>query len=335
MSCDRIEPVDHGGDLDAARRRFPAAPEPWIDLSTGINPHAYPLPAFAADDWCRLPQSSAQQALLEAAARCYGAGSAEMVVAAAGSQALIQILPRLMDATDVAVLGPTYAEHAIAWSRCGHRVSERADLDDMTAARIVVVVNPNNPTGRIIAVDALQRLAAELEERRGLLIIDEAFVDFTPEASLVPQLPSSAIVLRSFGKTYGLGGLRLGFAIARPALAHRLRAELGPWTVSGPALIAGAKALADGEWLVAMRQQLERDGTRLGEMLEATGFASIGGTHLFRLGAHANARASADVLGRHGIYVRRFAAQPDWLRFGLPGNEAEWTRLSAALAEAS
>lgn len=335
MSCDRIEPVDHGGDLDAARRRFPAAPEPWIDMSTGINPHAHPLPAFAADDWRRLPQSSAQQALLEAAARRYGAGSAEMVVAAAGSQALIQILPRLMDATDVAVLGPTYAEHAIAWSRCGHRVSERADLDDMTAARIVVVVNPNNPTGRIIAVDELQRLAAELEERRGLLIIDEAFVDFTPEASLVPQLPSSAIVLRSFGKTYGLGGLRLGFAIARPALAHRLRAELGPWTVSGPALIAGAKALADGEWLVVMRQQLERDGTRLGEMLEATGFATIGGTHLFRLVAHANARAIADVLGRHGIYVRRFAAQPDWLRFGLPGNEAEWTRLSAALAEAS
>lgn len=334
MSGGRIEPVDHGGDLEAARRRFPAAPQPWIDLSTGINPHAYPLPAFTADDWHRLPQSSAQKGLLEAAARRYGAASADMVVAAPGSQALIQILPRLMDPTNVAILGPTYAEHAVAWSRCGHRVFESTHLDDMTASGVVVVVNPNNPTGRIVAADELQRLAAALEQRRGLLVVDEAFVDFSAEVSLVPQLPSSAIVLRSFGKTYGLGGLRLGFAIARPDLARRLRADLGPWTVSGPALIAGAKALADGAWIEAMRSQLERDCTRLDAMLRTAGFAGIGGTHLFRLVQHPRAHAIADALGRHGIYVRRFSAQHDWLRFGLPGSETEWARLSAALGDA-
>lgn len=333
MTAVGIEPVAHGGNIDAARRQYPDAPEPWIDLSTGVNPHAYPFAAPAAEDWTRLPQPSAEVALRETAARRYGVPDVGMVVAAPGSQALIQAVPRLLDAADVVVLSPTYAEHAIAWVRCGHRVIERDALDDVGDARVVIVVNPNNPTGRAVPRKELCRLAAVLEQRNGLLVVDEAFADFEPGLSLAPQLPPSAIVLRSFGKAYGLAGLRLGFALAHQGLAERLRADLGPWCVSGPAMTIGAAALADADWLEAMRARLGEDCQRLDVLLGGAGFKASGGTHLFRLVQHPKARVMADGLGRRGICVRRFAQQPTWLRFGLPGADTAWMRLEQALAE--
>lgn len=328
-----IEPVAHGGNIDAARRQFPDAPEPWIDLSTGVNPHPYPFSAPAAEAWTRLPQPSAELALREAAARRYGVPGAGMVVAAPGSQALIQAVPRLADSTDVVVLAPTYAEHAIAWARCGHRVVERGSLDDIGNARVVVVVNPNNPTGRGVAREELCRLATVLEQRNGLLVVDEAFADFEPGLSLAPQLPPAAIVLRSFGKAYGLAGLRLGFALAHQELAEKLRADLGPWCVSGPALTIGAAALIDTSWLETMRVRLGEACQRLDALLDGAGCKVSGGTHLFRLAQHPKAHSMADGLGRRGICVRRFAQQPTWLRLGLPGAEDAWTRLGRALAE--
>ncbi|CAN1724517.1 Threonine-phosphate decarboxylase [Hyphomicrobium sp. 1Nfss2.1] len=333
MTAGRIEPVDHGGDLDTARRRYPGAQLPWIDLSTGINPRPYPFTMPPMEAWTQLPQRSAELALRQAAADRYGAPGVEMVVSAPGSQALIQVLPRLIDPADVTVLAPTYAEHAIAWARCGHRVSERSAIDDVGAARVVVVVNPNNPTGAIVSTDALCELASALETRRGLLVVDEAFADFAPEASLVSRLPERCIVLRSLGKAYGLGGVRAGFAIAQPTLAEELRAEIGPWAVSGPALAIGRAALADVDWLSAAKARLTEDCQRLDAMLKAIGITLIGGTHLFRLVRHDDAAIIADRLGRNGIIVRRFAAQPTWLRFGLPGSEDAWKRLSSALKD--
>lgn len=333
MTAVGVEPVDHGGNIDAARRRYPDAVEPWIDLSTGVNPHPYPFAAPDIEAWTRLPQPSAELALREAAARRYGVFDVDMVVAAPGSQALIQAVPRLVEPTDVVVLGPTYAEHAIAWTRCGHHVVERDTLGDIGAARVAVVVNPNNPTGRVVPRNELIRIGAVLEQRRGLLVVDEAFADFEPELSLAPQLPPRAIVLRSFGKAYGLAGLRLGFALAHSELADRLRADLGPWSVSGPALTIGAAALADADWLASMKAALADDCRRLDALLIAAGFELLGGTHLFRLVRHTAAREFADTLGRHGICVRRFAAQPTWLRFGLPGSEPAWARLESALTK--
>lgn len=330
----RSETVEHGGDLAAARLRFPAARGPWIDLSTGINPHAYTLPAIDAEVWRRLPQSSDERSVLQAASLRYGC-QADRIVAAPGSQALIQVLPRLVNSVDVAVLGPTYGEHAIAWARCGHRIVGRRALSDIGDARVVVVVNPNNPTGRVIAADELRALAAVLAERGGLLVVDEAFADFAgPNVSVAAQLPPATVVLRSFGKAYGIAGVRLGFAVADPALCAKLRVELGPWAVSGPALAIGAAALADTRWLAEMRAKLPEDRRRLDALLQARGFSIEGGTHLFCLARHAQAQSIADKLGRSGIHVRRFAAEPAWLRFGLPGAEAEWRRLADALAGA-
>jgi cobalamin biosynthesis protein CobC len=326
------EPLAHGGDLDAVRKRFPGAPEPWIDLSTGINPVPYPLPVLDADVWSRLPARAEEDELLAAAALRYRVSSAEMIVPASGTQALIQLLPRLVPASSVEILGPTYEEHEACWRRQGHRVSVIERFEPSDRAEVVVVVNPNNPTGRLISTNALREVASRLARKGGLLIVDEAFIDVLPEtASLTGDFPPATIVLRSFGKTYGLAGLRLGFAIADETLARRIRAELGPWAVSGPALAVGKAALRDQAWFAGTVAKLRSDQARLDRMLENAGFTLIGGTPLFRLARHASASGVVEKLGRHGIHVRAFPHEPQWLRFGFPGNEPAWERLSIAL----
>lgn len=322
----------HGGNVDAARQRFPSAPEPWIDLSTGINPYPYAVPPLDPEIWSRLPQRSHGLALREAATRCYRAQDPGMVVPASGTQALIQTLPRLIARSQVAILSPTYTEHATAW-RQGHYVVEVPDLTTIASARVVIVVNPNNPTGQTIPTERLRELAAELQSRDGLLVVDEAFADvMAPDVSLVPDLPPATIVLRSFGKMYGLAGLRLGFAIAHEELATLLRDHLGPWAVSGPALSIGAAALADTAWRDETVTRLQNAQRRLDALLETCGGCSvIGGTPLFRLVTHSRAAQVADTLAQHGILVRQFSYAPTWLRFGLPGPEAAWQRLEHAL----
>lgn len=316
--------VAHGGDLGEVRRRHPGAPQPWIDLSTGINPLPYPVADLPADAWSRLPSHEAEQTLIAAAAARYRC-EASQLVAAPGTQALIQIVPRLVARSRVAIVGPTYAEHELNWRRHGHDVAVAASLD-AADADVVVVVNPDNPTGRLLPTQALRGVAAQL------LIVDEAFVDLLPnEASLAGNLPDNAIVLRSFGKVYGLAGLRLGFAIAAVPLAQRLRDELGPWAVSGPALAIGAAALADDAWLQETAARLAGDVRQLDALLVSAGFTVLGGTPLFRLASHREAQEKVEDLARQGIHVRAFADRPTCLRFGLPRGDEEFRRLSAAL----
>ncbi|WP_439499581.1 threonine-phosphate decarboxylase CobD [Bosea sp. (in: a-proteobacteria)] len=321
----------HGGDLAQAKALFPDAPEPWIDLSTGINPIPYPLPELPLSLWQRLPGAQDEAALLAAARGAYRVPDAAGIVAAPGTQILIELLPRLVEPGPVAVLGPTYGEHALAWRKAGMALREIAKRDEAGDARVVVLVNPNNPDGRLVGRAELSALAQSLAARDGLLVIDEAFVDFTPEASLIPELPPATLVLRSFGKTYGLAGLRLGFAIGEPVLTGRLRAALGPWAVAGPALHVGACALADKAWLDNARIDRTRDAARLDALLAPRGDV-VGGTALFRLLETRDAAALFAHLGRGGIYARRFQHDAARLRFGLPGDETSWTRLAAALA---
>lgn len=336
MGGDPLTPVPHGGDLDAARARFPGAPEPWIDLSTGINPEAYPLPRLSPETWVRLPQASDLLRLQQAAQGRYGAQRVDQIVPAPGTQALIQILPGLVPCGRVAVLGPTYGEHVAAWRRAGHEAREVPDLDAVYGARVVVVVNPDNPTGRIVPAEVLRALAGHLHDADGLLVVDEAFADVAPDdASVVRRLPPSTVVLRSLGKMYGLAGVRLGFAVAHEAMATRLRDALGPWAVSGPALAIGTAALADDAWLEAARNTLQQDALRLDALLVASGATLVGGTSLFRLASYDAAPSVAERLGRAGILVRTFPYEPTWLRFGIPGDEEAWTRLAAALQTAA
>jgi cobalamin biosynthetic protein CobC len=326
----------HGGNLGAARRLFPNAPTPWIDLSTGVNPQAYPLPPLASGDWARLPEPEPVAALEAEAARRYGADAGQ-TIAASGTQAVIQLLARLRPARRVAILGFTYRGHERAWAAAGAKVETVENIADLAAADVAIVVNPNNPDGRLTDRARLAEIHAEIAARGGILVVDEAFMDLNArDDSLAPILPGkSAIILRSFGKTYGLAGLRLGFAIASQDIAGTLRDGLGPWPVSGPAIAVGRVALADDAWLEQAGLRLARDAGRLDRLLVERGFESSGGTTLFRLARHPRAADVFVDLMRCGILVRPFSAFPDRLRFGLPGDAEAWRRLEAALQSRS
>jgi len=326
-------PLPHGGDLDAARRLFLGAPEPFIDLSTGINPSPYPMPRLAAEAFTRLPAAGALRALAAVAARAYGAPSAAQIAPAPGTQLLLPLVAALAPPGSAAILAPTYAELARAATLAGHRVQAVRAIGDIGDARLVILANPNNPDGRLHSRDALLALASGLRPRGGLLVVDEAFMDVGPlDASLAAEVGrGNVVVLRSFGKFFGLAGIRLGFALAAPALAARLSAALGPWAVSGPALAVGTKALADAAWIERTRRRLAKAAERLDAILSGAALEIVGGTTLFRLVRTPAASDLFDHLGRAGILVRVFADHPRWVRLGLPGNAPAWRRLQAAL----
>lgn len=322
----------HGGDLAWASARFGTPAAGWLDLSTGINPVPYPMPALPDDIWQRLPSTADMRALIDAAAACYGVSDTTAIVAANGSQAILQVLPRLIPTGRVAIVTPSYGEYAPCFRSAGHEIVPVTDIAAAaTAAPAVVLANPNNPDGRTVAPDDLIALAQAFAARGGWLVVDEAFADAAPEFSVASHAGREGlVVLRSFGKFFGLAGLRLGFALAPPSLAERLRAALGPWPVNGPAIAIGTQALADRNWAGWTRERLKRDSARLAILLKDSGLGIGGRTANFCLVVDERAADLFDHLGRSGILVRAFPEQPTWLRFGLP-DAAGFARLEAAL----
>ncbi|MCC7321819.1 MAG: threonine-phosphate decarboxylase [Rubellimicrobium sp.] len=327
---------DHGGDLDAAMAQFGGPEADWIDLSTGINRRPRPLPAIPDHAWRRLPTRADQDGLVATAARAWCAAPDLAGIALAGAQAAIQCMPHLAPAGEARVLGPTYNEHAATLRAQGWSVTGVSRPEDLAGAGLAVLVNPNNPDGRRLAPGAVLALA----RRVGMLVVDESFGDVAPRLSVLPRLTAEAgagrvVVLRSFGKFWGLAGLRLGFAFAAPPVIERIRALAGPWPVPGPAIAAGMAALADHPWAEAMRATLAADALRADALALAAGWRVLGGTSLFRLYATPDAAAARARLARHHIWSRLFPHDPHWLRLGLPGPEAEWQRLRAAMADDS
>ncbi|WP_137933219.1 threonine-phosphate decarboxylase CobD [Mesorhizobium comanense] len=326
--------VDHGGSLGRARALFPNAVLPFVDLSTGINPHSYPLFDLPATSLWRLPEAARARELIEIAATTYGAPSPANIVAAPGTQILLPRVASLVPPGKALVLGPTYAEHARAAAIAGHDVVEVNDFSALAGADLAIIVNPNNPDGRIIGRDRLLALALDLRARGGLLVVDEAFMDVGPrEHSLAGDVDQGGIVvLRSFGKFFGLAGLRLGFALSDAETVRRLDTQFGPWAVAGPALEYGIRALGDIAWQDAMRGSLADASARLDALFGRFGIAVAGGTTLFRYLDLPDAPDLFSALGGAGILLRHFAERPHALRAGLPGNEDEWERLESALA---
>ena len=325
---------EHGGNLAAAVRRWGIPREAWLDLSTGINPCPWPLPPLPQEAVHRLPDEDDD--LAEAACRCYGARHALPVP---GSQAAIAWLPRLRRPGRIGVISPTYTEHAHHWRLAGHTVvalSSDAVEAALSELDVLVLVRPNNPDGRVIPRESVLDWWQRLREREGWLIVDEAFVDATPEDSLAAFAHEPGlIVLRSLGKFFGLPGLRLGFVLATTSLLARLADNMGPWAVSAPARYWGSRALRDVDWQRRMRERLARMQPRLDQLLQKAGLPVCGGTLLFRQVAHADAEDICETLGALGILIRYFPANRfsgPALRFGLPGDEAQWSRLEHALA---
>ncbi|MGL9618721.1 threonine-phosphate decarboxylase CobD [Bradyrhizobium sp. U531] len=318
---------EHGGNLDLAQQRFGGRAEDWIDLSTGINRLPYPVGEVSARAWTALPSRAEIEALHQAAHHAYRTRAP--LVALGGAQAAIQLLPQLAPPGRARILAPTYNEYAGVLAAAGWDVQEVEEPAALEGADLAIVVNPNNPDGRRHSPKDLLALLPHV----GRLVIDESFADAVPQLSLASEADRPGLlILRSFGKFYGLAGLRLGFAISNAADIDKLVAFSGPWPVSGAAIAIGCRALRDDAWADATSARLVRDSARLDEMARVQGWRLVGGAPLFRLYETPNALAAQEKLARGHIWSRVFAQQPTWLRLGLPGSAAEWTRLAEVLA---
>ncbi|MCK1715390.1 MULTISPECIES: threonine-phosphate decarboxylase CobD [unclassified Bradyrhizobium] len=318
---------EHGGNLDQARLRFGGRAEDWIDLSTGINRLPYPVGEIDAHHWNALPSRSEIETLHQAAQHAYGTSAP--IIAMSGAQAAIQLLPQLAPHGRARILAPTYNEYAAVLSVAGWEVEQVSELDALAGADLAIVVNPNNPDGRCHPPKDLLALLPCV----GRLVIDESFADAVPHLSLASEAErAELLILRSFGKFYGLAGLRLGFALGNAADIARLAAMSGPWPISGAAIAIGRRALRDDDWARATSARLARDSLRLDAMAQSQGWRLAGGTPLFRLYETADAPAAQEKLARGRIWSRVFAQQPTWLRLGLPGSEVEWARLAEVLS---
>ncbi len=303
-----------------------------LDLSATGNPDGWPVPPLPPAVWRDLPASD--DGLEAAAATYYGNAN---LLPVAGALAATRLLPAMLPRAVVACIGPLANPHVEAWTQIGHRprLLQNATLPRALAAATpyVLLANPNDPTAdrhpHAVAVDA----AKQLKKRGGWLIVDESHIDPTPEESLTPLAGTAEapnlIVLRSLDHFFGLAGVRVGFVFAAPDLLAKMAAAMGPWTVAGPSRAAARLALLDRDWQAAMRPRLLAAGQRLHLLLAS--FGEVKSTALFAALNTPQAAELHDHLTRHDILVHHFE-QGSLLRFGLPGGDADWQRLSAALA---
>jgi len=318
---------DHGGNLDLACARFGGRVEDWVDLSTGINRQPYPVGDLTERAWTALPSRAEIEALHAAARKTYETSAP--LLAVAGAQTAIQMLPHLAPPGRARMISPTYNEYAPLLSAAGWQVEEACELDALAGADLAIVVNPNNPDGRHHDPRELLALASRVKR----LLVDESFIDAVPGVSLASEAGKPGLlVLRSFGKFYGLAGLRLGFVLGSEADVAALAAMAGPWPVSGAAIEIGRRALLDRAWAEATRARLARDSLRIDGLAQSAGWKLVGGAPLFRLYDTGDAVAAQERLAHAKIWSRIFSGKPGWLRLGLPGGEAEWERLATVLS---
>lgn len=314
--------IYHGGALDLAVAEYGGQADEWLDLSTGINPYHYPIDFVSPLSWAQLPQKTALNELLAAASGAYRCPK-KHIFAANGTQYLIETLPQIMPKSTIAILSPTYQEHEQNWHKHGHNVILVDDVEQAKQADHLIIVNPNNPTGKLFAPQALQSLHKYFADKGGYLIIDEAFMDMTPDMSMAPYAGQDGlIVLRSFGKFFGLAGVRVGFILADEKIVGKLEQHSGLWGISGMAIDVAAYALNDHKWQQDMRQTLAADMLDMCGILQHNQFEVIGRTTLFCLVKMPNGAASAHKyfakLAQQHILTRKFMDDQTILRFGLP-----------------
>ena len=314
----------HGGRLAVAQERYGSA-EPWIDLSTGINPVPWPGSSRIAVDWASLPDPSALAELEAVAAAHFGVPPAH-VCAVPGSEIGLRIVGRLLD-RPACYLTPGYRTHGEAFAKA----RPVGDPAEAPPGSVLIMASPNNPDGRVFAREQLLALT----ERMQWLVVDEAFADCMPGGSIAPDVGEGRqlIVLRSFGKFFGLAGARLGFVLGPTAIVAACRRMLGDWPVSAAAIAFGTAAYRDRGWINATIESLREQAAGLDALLARHGLVARGECPLFRLVERDDAAQLFEHLARRAILTRPFDAQPKWLRFGLPPDAAAMERLDKALAD--
>ncbi len=321
--------LEHGGNLALAAKQYNIPLENWLDLSTGINPNAYPIPPIAPDVWQRLPLDD--DGLIAAACAHYGA---PFVLPTAGSQAALQVLPTMRAPCKVAMLSPMYNEHAHAWQRAGHQVLTFAGYPDehtLNTADVLLVCNPNNPTAAQFSAENLLAWHATLAKCGGWLVVDEAFGDANPEQSIAQHTYlEGLIVLRSLGKFFGLAGARVGFLLANQELLNSAQESIGPWSLTGPSRFIAKQALLDTQWQQLARLQLAASSQRMAQLLTQYGLRPAASNALFQYVPTQNAQLVQQQLAQQGVWVRYFSEHTA-LRFGLPA-ETAWNKFESALS---
>jgi cobalamin biosynthetic protein CobC len=326
--------LEHGGNLAAAAKQYDIPLEDWLDLSTGINPDGYPIAGIPAAAWQKLPLED--DGLIEAACAYYGC---QFALPSAGSQAALQILPQLRAASKVAMPKLMYQEHANAWQANGHEVIKFDFFPDekiVEQVDVLLLCNPNNPTATKFSVAELLSWHVALAARGGWLVVDEAFMDATPERSIAKYTHLEGLfALRSLGKFFGLAGARVGFLLAEERMLKQMQEAIGPWSITGPSRLIAKQALLDKGWQEKARIQLAENSQKLAKLLTQYHLTPMSGTALFQFVPTRNAQALQQHLAQQGIWIRLFSDAPGLsagaaVRFGLPPEDG-WERLESAL----
>ncbi|WP_117235498.1 threonine-phosphate decarboxylase [Vibrio maerlii] len=337
--------IHHGGKLLEAIGVYGGSKEEWVDVSTGVSPYTYPVTSIPLEAWNRLPEDNDG---LEIAAQSYY-NSRITPVAIAGSQAAIMLLPLIVTehlgrCGTICLPSVGYKEHQHAWQKLRHN-NQMWDLDfyddipsdeQVKRADVILIINPNNPTGYFIDQQTMHRLQQQLHAKGGRLIVDEAFMDCTPEKSILPtfntqsKLDENLIVLRSVGKFFGLAGARVGFVFAVSPILQKLREEIGPWTVTGPARWVVNQALQDGTWQQQTRQQLKTDITRLESLISNAWRCHYTSGNLFVTAYLNNAEITHQTMCKNQV-LARLCDENNAIRFGLPKQDWQWDRLEQVL----
>ena len=316
----------HGGNIYYYSEKYGIPPERILDFSASINPLGAPKAALKAIKdalpmLANYPDPSVGE-LKEAVSAETGVGF-ESILAGNGSTELIYLFPRYFRPKTALVLAPTFSDYsrALALSGCAVRhfglreadgfVPDMARLEKAAAgADLVVLCNPNNPTGTLLERDALSRLAGTLVGAGKQVVIDEAFIEYAPGESLIREAAKrrGLIVLRNFTKFYGMPGLRLGYLCAHPSLVKKLDEAKEPWSVNTLAVKAAVAALSDkGFTRKSLRVFREEQAFMLGALGNIGGvkvFPSSANFFLVRLPENAEAGPLSERMAEKGILIR-------------------------------
>lgn len=320
---------EHGGDLDRAVMEFGGKKSEWIDLSTGINPNFYPVDSIENIDIHTLPSKDDIKNLIDVARKFYYTNGFLNVLS--GAQAAINLLPYLFPSGDVSIIEPTYNEYKQTFLNTNWKVNIVHNLKKMEGSTIAIICNPNNPDGKIFYQDDLIKLSKKVD----LLVIDESFMDLYPSLSMsniINKNTKNIIILKSFGKFFGLAGVRLGFIISGKDISEKIENLIGPWQVSNPAIIAGTQALKDDVWIKNNIQKLKKYAYKLDILANQLNWRLIGGTYLYRLYETDSSIETQKKLAQKKIWSRIFSYSNNWIRLGIP-SEKKFLEVSSKLSK--
>jgi len=317
--------IQHGGDIDLAIKKYGGKREDWVDLSTGINGTSYPWQESINVELRNLPSNKILMNLEKAAARAYKIAESADTAAVSGAQQIINLLPIcLKSCNSVTILGPTYSEYEKAFKSSGIKTQTVSEVSKLSSSDIAIIVNPNNPTGKVIADEMLEDLSKKVR----ILIIDESFKMFSTRRTLNF---SNIIQINSLGKFFGLAGIRLGFVSGPSDFIKAVKEMLGPWPVSSLAAEIGIVALNDRVWISEMEKLLVTESNALHEACNSRNWELVGRTSLFHTYATSSCLEVEKQFAAHGIWVRTFDYSETWVRLGIPTSENQWERVKQAL----